>query len=169
MHNAVILLGTNKGKLLSNLEQAIELIEKRCGYVVKRSLVYETEPWGLTDQPFFLNQVIEISTGLTPRNLLNQLLDIEAGMGRKRSVKWEPRLIDLDILFYEDGIVKESGLTIPHQHLHERRFTLVPLAEILPDFVHPILGKTTTELLNGLADQSRVALTGKSGQPVKKF
>ena len=156
MHNAVISLGTNRGELQLNLERAIILISSRCGSISKHSSLFKTEPWGLTDQPYFLNQAIEIITPLSPRELLDCLLQIESEMGRLRQVKWEPRLIDLDILFYGNEVIKEEGLTIPHPHLHERRFTLVPLEEIIPGFIHPILQKSMKELLSFSKDDSKV-------------
>jgi 2-amino-4-hydroxy-6-hydroxymethyldihydropteridine diphosphokinase len=161
MNKAVILLGTNKGERSTNVAVALRFIEENCGSITRFSSIYETAPWGKTDQSSFLNQVIEINTTLTSRQLLDQLLSIETNMGRTRKEKWEPRLIDLDILFFNSEVHKEVGLTIPHPHLHERRFTLVPLNEILSDFRHPVFALTVKELLEQLSDNSSVTLFEK--------
>jgi 2-amino-4-hydroxy-6-hydroxymethyldihydropteridine diphosphokinase len=123
----------------------------------------------MTDQPYFLNQVVEIETAHSPRKLLDHLLGIELEMGRKLTIKWEPRLIDLDILFFSDMIIKEEGLEIPHPHLHERRFTLVPLDEILPDFVHPIFGKSVKELLSVVPDELKVTTTDTASHTINRI
>ncbi len=169
MYNTVILLGTNTGDLSLNLNRAIRHIDERCGRVINNSSVYKTAPWGLSDQPYFLNQVIQVETALSPEDLLNQLLSIETEMGRERQVKWEPRLIDLDILFFEDKVIRKEGLVIPHPHLHERRFTLVPLAEILPGYMHPVLGKTVSELLSVVPDDLNVTMTEKAGHSINRI
>lgn len=156
MNTAVILLGSNIGEPAQNLANALFKIEHKAGKVIKASLIYETEPWGRRDQPDFLNQVIEISTLHDPYALLKILLEIEENMGRSRIEKWAPRLIDLDILYFNSNIIKEEGLTVPHPYLHERRFTLQPLAEILPDFVHPVIGKTNKMLLESIKDDMAV-------------
>jgi 2-amino-4-hydroxy-6-hydroxymethyldihydropteridine diphosphokinase len=161
VNRAIILLGTNTGNLQSNLDCALQFIAAECGPVIKLSSIYKTAPWGNTDQPFFLNRVIGIDTMLDSRILLNQLLSIETKMGRTRETKWEPRLIDLDILFFNNEIHKEEGLTIPHPHLHERRFTLEPLAEIFAGLKHPVFGRTVRELLSELNDESKVNLLGE--------
>jgi 2-amino-4-hydroxy-6-hydroxymethyldihydropteridine diphosphokinase len=158
MHQAVILMGTNTGDLLSNINTALTFIKVRCGAIINKSSVYRTEPWGKTDQPFFLNQVLILETKLTVKNLLKTLLQIEHDMGRERTEKWAPRLIDLDILFYDDLITDDTGLTIPHPHLHERRFTLQPLAEVLPHFIHPVFNKTVQQLLSEVRDTSDVTV-----------
>jgi 2-amino-4-hydroxy-6-hydroxymethyldihydropteridine diphosphokinase len=156
MNRAVILLGTNTGHLMENLESARNKINEYCGRILKSSLIYRTEPWGNIDQDYFLNQVIEIETTFSADNLLLRLLSIENRMGRERNLKWEPRVIDLDILYYNTEVFKKEGLKIPHPHLHERRFALVPLAEILPGFIHPVLGKTSIDMLREVSDNSRV-------------
>ena len=155
---AVILLGSNTGETENNMELALRQIGIRCGLVVQKSSLYRTAPWGNTDQPHFLNQVAEISTTLPPRELLDCLLKIETEMGRVREVKWAPRVIDLDILFYEDRVVREEGLTIPHPNLHERRFTLEPLCEKWPEWNHPVFQKSVRELLSFVPDHSQVEL-----------
>ena len=156
MNRAVILLGSNTGNSSQNLEMAKTYMVRNVGEITLFSRSYTTEPWGKSDQPFFLNQVAVIDTVLTARQLINVLLLIEKKMGRKRVVNWEPRLIDLDILFFNEEVVSEVGLIIPHPHLHERRFTLVPLAEIMPGFIHPVFHKDIQTLLSELKDNLKV-------------
>ena len=139
-------LGTNLGDRIANLQTAINLLSSKA-IIVQESSVYVTPPWGIVDQPDFLNQVIEISTNLTPSCLLRSIKDIELKMGRQKTIRNGPRLIDLDILFYGAQVINKKALTIPHPRLHERAFVLVPLYEIAPDFVHPVLNETATSLL----------------------
>lgn len=143
----MIALGSNLGDREMNLKTAIVKMKERGMYIEKLSSFVETEPYGYTDQPKFLNAVCLVETDLSPRALLNTLLAIEREMGRVRTVKWGPRVIDLDIVFYEDLIVNEEGLIIPHPDAHNRLFVLEPLSEIAPDLVHPVLKKTVQELL----------------------
>lgn len=151
-----ILLGTNMGEKFQNLELAIVLMEKRGCEIIKKSSVYKTEAWGNTNQDFFLNQVVEIESKETPRNLLTLLLSIEESMGRKRIKKWEPRIIDLDILFYKEMVLDFADLVVPHKHLHERNFTLLPLQEIAPNFIHPIFNREINFLLSSSKDDCKV-------------
>ena len=166
MNRAVILSGSNEGGLLKNLENAIDLISRQIGVVSKTSSVYETEPWGNTNQPVFNNQVIEVLTPLSAQSLMKTLLHIEKEMGRERKVKWAPRIIDLDILYYNNDIIQEEKLVIPHPHLHERRFTLVPLTELFPDMMHPVLKLRNKDLLAELKDNMMVKAIN-IGLPVK--
>ncbi len=142
-------LGSNIGEREDNLQTAITLL-KRSIEVIRRSKTLETEPFGLVDQPDFLNLVLEIETDLTPKELLTLCLLTEQEMGRKREIKWGPRNIDIDILLYEDIVLNEKDLIIPHQYLTERDFVLIPLTELSPDIVHPITGKTMSEHLKEL-------------------
>lgn len=141
-----IALGTNLGKRQSNLRQAREALKP--GIRIKAcSSIYQTPPWGYEDQPAFLNQAIEVRTDLEPLALLEALKAIEAKMGRLKTFRFGPRLIDLDILFYGQRVVETERLTIPHPRLTERAFVLVPLHEIAPDFIHPVRNETVTALL----------------------
>lgn len=162
MNSVVILLGTNTGNLLENLQTALNLIRQMAGKVMLASSVYETEPWGKMDQSKFLNQVVSISTEMEAGELLTSLLSIENKMGRVRVNKWEPRTIDLDILYFNDDVIDLPGLTIPHQHLHERRFTLAPLAEIIPEGLHPVFKKTNRELLKIVVDDLGVRIINEN-------
>ena len=156
MNIAVILLGSNKGDLSQNLERALSMIAETTGTIRKTSLVYETEPWGRNDQPYYYNQVVEIYTSMDARTLMLMLLEIEKKMGRERTEKWAPRLIDLDILYFNNEIINELELKIPHPHLHERMFTMVPLSELFPEMIHPLLKLKNKELLAALKDTLRV-------------
>lgn len=153
-----ILLGTNLGEKFQNLETARQEIEKSIGNITEASGIYETAAWGITDQPSFLNQVLQVTTELKPLNILEIALKIEEKMGRIREQKWGARLIDIDILYFGKKIFKNKILTIPHPFLQERKFTLAPLTEIAPDFLHPVLKVTNIELLERCDDDSEVIL-----------
>ena len=139
-----------------NLEKARNLIGEKCGEVTTISSIYETAPWGETDQPMFLNQALQIFTSLKPMPLLQKILDIEKQLGRTRQVKFGPRNIDIDILFYNEETHNYPLLTIPHPALQYRRFVLTPMNEIAHGFVHPVLKKTIAELLEECPDDLRV-------------
>ncbi|NLB72121.1 MAG: 2-amino-4-hydroxy-6-hydroxymethyldihydropteridine diphosphokinase [Chloroflexi bacterium] len=149
-------LGTNLGDRRANLEKAIKAINQKM-IVLRKSSVYETKAWGYTEQPDFLNQVIEVSTDLSPLSLLNFLKRTETELGRVENFRYGPRLIDVDILFYGELIRNTARLQIPHPKLHERAFVLVPMAELEGEFVHPVLEKTIAELLENV-DASEVRL-----------
>jgi len=142
-------LGTNLGDRSANLRAALAGLAPDVN-VLAESPVYETPPWGLTDQPAFLNMVVRGATALAPRALLARLKALETELGRRPGIRWGPRLIDLDILFYDDLVLDEPGLVVPHPRLQERAFVLVPLADVAPGLVHPRLGKTVRELLAGV-------------------
>ena len=156
MENLFLLTGSNIGNSAQHLQQAKQFINERIGITVKSSSVYKTEPWGKKDQQDFLNQVLLVQTKLLAEDALIQLLQIEKEMGRNRIQKWEPRIIDIDILFYGDRIINTEKLIVPHPLLHERRFTLLPLAEIAAGYMHPFLHKTIEELLQSCNDTSAV-------------
>ena len=155
---AYLLLGTNMGDRIALLARARDEIAQEIGALIGVSSVYETDAWGNEDEPQYLNQVVQTATRLQPLQLLEKINGIEKEMGRRRVKKWESRLIDIDILYYADHVVSEPKLQVPHPHLPNRRFALVPLHEIAPQFVHPISGKTTADLLRQTADQLSVRL-----------
>jgi 2-amino-4-hydroxy-6-hydroxymethyldihydropteridine diphosphokinase len=142
-------LGTNLGDRFANLLAAFAAFPPAV-HILAQSPVYETQPWGLTDQPAFLNMVIKGETDLAPLALLAYLKNLEVKLGRQPGVRWGPRLIDIDILFYDELILVTQELTIPHPRLHERAFVLVPLSDLEPDLVHPVLGKPVSRLLDGV-------------------
>ncbi len=134
------------------LDQARLMLDERAGKLVRQSKVYRTAAWGNTDQRDFFNQAVEIATPLEPDDLLSVCLDVESKLGRRRIEKWGERVIDIDVLFYDDTVLSHETLTVPHPHIPFRRFTLVPLCEIAPDFVHPSLDKTVKQLLDECPD-----------------
>ena len=147
MNRAYLLLGGNIGNRLARLKKAKQLLEKQIGKVIKYSRVYETASWGNTDQPDFLNQVLLIETKLTAEKIMEQILFIENIMGRVRSEKNASRIIDIDILFFNEDIVQTKNIIIPHPQIQNRNFVLYPLNELSPQLQHPVLKKTINELL----------------------
>jgi 2-amino-4-hydroxy-6-hydroxymethyldihydropteridine diphosphokinase len=156
MRTAHLLIGGNLGDRKENLLTAISLISEQCGPLTRSSSIYETEAWGNTDQPSFLNQALEISTSLNARQLMRKILRIEKEMGRIRKEKLGPRIIDIDILLFENEIHDLRFLKIPHPEMQNRRFVLVPLAEIDPTLQHPVFKKTIVELLEECPDNLEV-------------
>lgn len=156
MSGIYLLLGSNIGRRLKNLERAKELIVSNGITIRKESQVYETAAWGNEDQESFLNQVIEVETKKSPQRLLQITQMIENEMGRVRYEKWGKRLIDIDILYFNELVFQENDLSLPHPGIADRRFTLVPLVEIAPELLHPELSKTQTQLLDECPDSLEV-------------
>ena len=150
-------IGTNLGNRGNNLKEAVSLIEEHIGQVLKSSFIYETEPWGFQSGDEFLNMVVKVETKLIPSGIMERILMIESLMGRVRGEKqYSSRVIDIDILLYERMVIDEKNLKVPHPLMHERKFVLVPLCEIEPDMVHPVLNKTISSLLKSCKDKSKV-------------
>lgn len=152
MTNIYLLLGTNLGNKLKNLERVAELLIANRIAIRRESSIYETAAWGIENQPSFLNQVLVIETSKSPEKLLELINKIEVEMGRVRTEKWGERLIDVDLLYYGAQIIETEKLTVPHPEIQNRRFTLLPLAEITPDGIHPVLKKSQLTLLNECQD-----------------
>jgi 2-amino-4-hydroxy-6-hydroxymethyldihydropteridine diphosphokinase len=155
--NIIILLGSNLGDRLANLKQAIAAIAS-FSKILQHSNIYQTAAWGNTNQADFLNQAIEIQTNHSAENLMHALLAIETQMGRVRLQKWEPRIIDLDIIFYESAIHTTDFIQIPHPEMQNRAFVLKPLLDLIPNFEHPILKQNITQLWEKCPDQLEVSL-----------
>jgi 2-amino-4-hydroxy-6-hydroxymethyldihydropteridine diphosphokinase len=153
MNQAYLLIGGNLGNREQNLARARKEIETRAGLIIEASALYQTAAWGKTDQPDFLNQVLKIETSLDAGGLIDQLLSAELAMGRHRNEKYGPRTIDMDILFFNDDIIDNKTLQVPHPRLQERRFALIPLAEIAGGKIHPVLGSSINELLANCPDK----------------
>lgn len=155
MSRAYVGLGSNLGDREGNLRRAARALA-RLGEGLRLSGLYETQPVGLEDQPWFLNAVACLETELPPRQLLERLKGLERELGRRAGPRFGPRVVDLDLLLYGQEVIREQGLEIPHPRLHERRFVLAPLAELAPDLPHPVLGATVAELLERLGDTQEV-------------
>lgn len=149
MAKVFLSLGSNIGDRKQYLDNALAQLSNQLAEI-NSSHIYKTKPWGVTDQAFFYNICLSAKTTLSPLDLLNFIKDIEETLGRRHSEKWGPREIDIDILFYNDQIITENKLVIPHPGIIERAFVLTPLAEIAADFAHPILNKTIIELANSI-------------------
>ena len=156
MQIAYLLTGSNIGDRAQMLDSAKSRIQEECGAIPIASVLYETEPWGVHEQNHFLNQAFELHTTLSPQELIKNILIIEIELGRKRQKKYGPRKIDIDILFYENQIIHEPGLDIPHPQLHLRRFVLQCMNDIAPQLIHPKINKTIAELLESCPDQLEV-------------
>ncbi|MBB6610818.1 2-amino-4-hydroxy-6-hydroxymethyldihydropteridine diphosphokinase [Pontibacter sp. Tf4] len=156
MPKLYLLLGGNLGNRTLYLQQARETIAQRVGTIVQTSAIYETAAWGKTDQPSFLNQVLEVETNLSAEEVLQTINQIEHDLGRERLEHWGARVIDIDILFYDNLVQQTQRLTIPHPQLHLRRFTLLPLHEIASNLIHPVLHQTITQLLQVCPDELEV-------------
>jgi len=156
MNTAYLLTGGNLGERVHNLATARELVAEQIGNIIAASSLYETAAWGNTDQPAFLNQAIMIETPLNARQLIRRILKIEKKMGRVREEKYGPRLIDIDILLFNNEKHNYQFLKLPHPEMQNRRFALLPLAEIAPEIIHPVLKKTIAVLLQECKDELEV-------------
>jgi len=156
MKGIYLLLGSNLGDRKEIVFRALSMIEADIGPVIRRSSVYQTDAWGVVDQPDFLNMAVEIESEMRSAQVLEKIQDIERSLGRIKYGKWGSRLIDIDILYFGDEVIKTEQLTIPHPHIQERRFTLVPMCELAPDLKHPRLKKTQCELLESCRDRLEV-------------
>lgn len=158
MEGIFLLLGSNLGDRQLVLAQAVECLSDRGVALVKKSSVYETAAWGKTDQQAFLNQVLLVKTAHSAQELLKVALEIEHELGRVRKIKWGERLIDIDILYYNELVCDEEGLQIPHPGIPDRRFTLIPLVEIYPEFIHPKQQVSQQQLLDSCKDNLEVSV-----------
>lgn len=156
VNEAFLITGGNLGLRTEHLHRAASDIADICGPILKASGIYETMAWGYTHQPDFYNQVLQIKTHLDAFELLHTILEIEKKMGRERLIKMGPRIIDIDILFFNDDIINTKTLQIPHPRIAERKFVLEPLVEIAPQFIHPIFKQTISALLNICTDELAV-------------
>ncbi len=156
MNRAYLLTGSNLNNPETQVALAFQLVEEHCGKIIAASSLYGSAPWGIRDQPEFINQAICLETNTSAAILLKQILAIEKEMGRERLFKMGPRIIDIDILLFNDDIIDEPGLTVPHPLLPQRRFALEPLAEIAPLIVHPVLKKDIQKLLQECTDPLNV-------------
>ncbi len=150
MNTVYLVLGSNVGNRADNIQDAIEELKNRGLTILKKSSLYNTAPWGYIEQSDFLNMALKCSTNLCPYSLLKEIKDIEKKMGRKETIRYGPRIIDIDIIFYNNLILKSEQLTIPHPIMHKREFVLKPLCEIAPDFIHPELKLSVKQLLDNL-------------------
>jgi 2-amino-4-hydroxy-6-hydroxymethyldihydropteridine diphosphokinase len=150
MNKVYIAFGSNIGDRYKAVENALSMLEKRGLKVTKKSKIYGKEPYGYTEQPIFINGAVEIETELSCREVLKTLLSIEKELGRVREIRWGPRTIDLDILFFNNEVYDEEDLKVPHPDMQNRFFVLEPLNDICPDYVHPILNKKVSEMLSEL-------------------
>jgi 2-amino-4-hydroxy-6-hydroxymethyldihydropteridine diphosphokinase len=147
-HIVYLALGSNLGNRAANLKEAVASLPPQME-VRAKSKVYETPPWGYTEQDNFLNQVLKVKTYLEPEPLLKHIKRLEIALGRKSSFRYGPRLIDMDILFYDELVLESATLTIPHPRVHERGFVLLPLLDIAPEFVHPVKQMNVRDMLAG--------------------
>ena len=152
MNKVYLSLGSNQGERLLWLEQAMHMLEDQAGKIITRSPVYVSKAWGLEAQPDFLNMALLLDTAKDPRQLLHIIRTIEEALGRQRHIKWGPRTLDIDILFFNDDVIASPELTVPHPFIQDRAFVLTPMADIAPGFIHPVLHKTIAALLTECTD-----------------
>jgi 2-amino-4-hydroxy-6-hydroxymethyldihydropteridine diphosphokinase len=157
MNKIFLIVGGNLGNRKKNLQTAATFIDEQIGAIIQSSKIYETEPWGLTDQPAFYNQIHLVKSKLNAQTIIDTILKIEEKMGRVRTIKNAARIIDIDILFFNEEIINEPNLVVPHREIPNRRFVLMPLNEIAPLMIHPVFKKNISELLSTCKDQLKVA------------
>jgi len=160
IENIFLGLGSNQGDRELNLKKSIKLLNSKAGKVLNISRIYESEPWGVKNQNYFLNQVIEIETHIDPIDLLNICKNIEYDMGRNPEIRWGKRVIDIDILYYQSRVINQKKLIIPHKLMHERKFVMIPLNDLNENHLHPILNITNKEILNNCIDSCKVKYYG---------
>jgi 2-amino-4-hydroxy-6-hydroxymethyldihydropteridine diphosphokinase len=158
MPRVALLLGTNLGDRIEILSRTRQLLEQQAGSIIIASSLYETAAWGKIDQANFINQALLIKTNIKPLPLLSHVLEIEKSLGRLRNEKWGPRTIDIDILYYEDIVFYSDELVIPHPYLPERMFSLLPVNEISPDWVHPLLKKNISTMIKECKDNGAIRI-----------
>jgi 2-amino-4-hydroxy-6-hydroxymethyldihydropteridine diphosphokinase len=158
MHKVILHIGSNVGNRLKYLSVCKRLIRERIGKVKNSSDIYETEAWGMKDQDSFLNQAFEVSTNKEPLQILEDIEDIESLLNRERILRWGPRTIDIDIIFYDDLVLDSELLEIPHPRMHKRNFVLIPVNEIASEWNHPVLNKSVKQLLQESQDTSYVSI-----------
>lgn len=159
MAQAVIILGSNSGDRYNIIKEAITMLSQKAGKIAMASSLYETEPWGFECDEFFINRVIVLNTPLAPHKLLQAGLEIEKQLGRERHAegpRYSQRPIDIDILFYDSLVIDTPVFTVPHPRITERRFVLIPLCEIMPDYIHPVFGQSIEALLRNCTDNMQV-------------
>lgn len=156
MNKVYLLIGGNMGDRMANLDNALSLIALKLGTLVKLSARYETAAWGFTNQPDFINQALLLETPFDAHHLMLEILNLELAMGRERTVPLGPRTIDIDIIYFNNEIIHSDNLIVPHPKMSERRFVLLPLTEIAPDFIHPVLNKRNAHLLKECGDSLAV-------------
>lgn len=161
MDKVVLIIGGNLGNRRALIDEAIKMLILYFGVPDASSSIFETAAWGGKSVGNYLNQVLIFKTADSPENVMNRILEIEVNMGRKRDVKWGDRLMDIDILYFGNKIIKHPDLVIPHPYIQERRFVLEPLNEIIPDFLHPLFAKSQQELLESCTDNSEVVVFEK--------
>ena len=158
MNGIYLIIGGNLGNREANLRAGIDALEQWVGPVLKKSSIYETAAWGKEDEPAYLNQVLIIESSLTAQQTMQTALQIEHQLGRIRHEKWAARTLDIDLLFFNQEVINKPGLTIPHPRIAERRFVLIPLCEVAPEMIHPLLNKTMKVLLDECYDTLPVTL-----------
>lgn len=154
-----MVLGSNMGDKVGYLKDACKRLEHKAGRILQKSKVYATQPWGNTDQPEFLNMAIRLETKSSPEELMQTILNIEKEMGRVRDQKWDPRIIDIDMVLFADLVIQTPHLTVPHPEMHRRNFVLVPLLDIAADWIHPILRESMEDLYWNNEDPLDVVMT----------